>query len=272
MRIWVLLLATVTLSGCSTPAAAACFRAGTELPDPKAASSPALAAALAEGDVDAARGMIARDPSLVRRGDLLAHAVAGCSVAGVTLLLDAGAPADGAGHGLPLVLALRARDEAMARLLLKRGASPSPRGAPTLPLRTAIGLDDPDRVGLLIAAGADLEARERTGRRALHIALDQERFRIAAQLLDAGADPFAIDAGGANLGSALFAPLMRDDPAEAVAQRALRDRLRPLCWPEPVPDERTVARRAIEGSWPPPGTTGAPVPPDVLALIRERRR
>lgn len=272
MRLFLPLLAAALMSGCTTASAEACFRPDAELPDPKASSSPEIAGALTRGEVDRVKALLGADPALARRGDLLAFAVAGCSAPAIMALLDAGAPADGTGDGLPLVLALRGKDDTMARLLLKRGASPNPRGAPTLPLRTVIGLNDPDRLGLLIRAGADLEAKERTGRRALHIALDQERFGLAARLLDAGADPFAIDASGANLGSAAMAPMARNDPQEAAAQRVLRDRLRPLRWPEPVPDERAVAQRAIEGAWPPAGTTGKPVPADVLALIRERRR
>lgn len=270
MRLLSPIIAATLVSAC-TPPALACFRPGTELPVLSASASP-LARALAEGHVDRAKALLGTDPSLARHGEILAFAVAGCSDAGVKLALDNGAPVDGVGDGLPLVLALRAESDSMARLLLKRGASPNPRGAPTLPMRTVIGLNEPERVALLIGAGADLEARERTGRRALHIALDQERFGIAAQLLDAGADPFAIDASGANLGSSALAPAVTSDSKEVSAQQALRARLHTLGWPEPVPDARSVARRAIEGAWPPAGVRAAPVPPEVLTLIRERQR
>ncbi|WP_315760372.1 hypothetical protein [Sphingomonas sp. Y38-1Y] len=261
------------MSGCAESPAAACFRPGTELPDPATSPAPDLATALASGRVDEARRLIEADPGAAKRGELLAHAVAGCRVEGVALMLDAGASPDGDGGGLPLTLALRAKDDAMARLLLKRGASPNPRGAPILPIRTVIGLNDLARAQMLIAAGLDLEALERTGRRALHIALDQERFRIAAALLDAGADPFAIDAGGANLGAAVVGPTTTDDPTELAAKQALAGRLRALGWPEPVPHDRQIARMAIEGAWPPAGARGArPVPLEVLALIRERTK
>ena len=185
-------------------------------------------------------------------------------------MIRGGAPLDGVeDKGLPLRLALRAKDAAFAHRLLEAGASPNPKGNPSGPLRTTIALNSLGAVRMLLDFRADPNVMEATGNRPLHTALDMEHFRIAELLLDRGADPWAIDSGGANLGTAATTAMLTDAAEEAEAQRRLAERLGKLGWPEPVPSARGVRAAAAAGQWPPAGAAGAkPVPPEVLALIK----
>ncbi|PCD03194.1 hypothetical protein COC42_01870 [Sphingomonas spermidinifaciens] len=283
-------MAASLLMGCAAAPAAGCFYPETQLPDPGAAirsagvgdSARSLIEALAAGDEAQVASLLNADPQLARqplgkRYDMLSFAVASCRRGAVDALLAAGAPVNGGDDGMPLILALRARDTWFAERLLKAGASPEPRGNPTIPMSTVIGLNQPDRVAMLLDAGASPDGpRQRdtahdTGNRPLHQALDMERFRIAELLLDRGADPWAIDAGGANLATSAATPMLTKDEAEAKAQRRLLARVEALGWPRPAPDPRAIRKLALEGAWPPTGANGAaPIPPHVLDLIRER--
>ena len=279
------IVSTILTIGCAPAAApAGCFVPGTELPAREAvlaapgigASARALVDALLAGDVNEVRALLVKDPALARLrlgggADVLSLAVASCQREMVDAAIAAGAQLDGEGKGLPLILALRARDPWFAGRLLDAGARANPSGAPSVPMRTAIGLNASGAVAMLLDAGADPNLAERTGTRPLHSALDMERFRIAELLLDRGADPWAIDAGGANLATSVATPMLTRDTDEAAAQRRLAERVRRLGWPEPAPDPRTIRKLALEGSWPPAGK-GAPVPEPVLRLIRERAR
>lgn len=284
-RVLPAIASAIVTMGCAPAAApAGCFAPGTELPDRAAVlaapgigeSARALVDALFASDVNEVRALLARDPALARLrlgdgADVLSLAVASCKREMVDAAIAAGAPRDGEGKGLPLILALRARDPWFAGRLLDAGARANPPGAPSVPMRTAIGLNAPGAVAMLLNAGADPNLAERTGTRPLHTALDMERFRIAELLLDRGADPWAIDAGGANLATSVATPMLTKDADEAAAQRRLAERLPRLGWPDPAPDPRTIRKLALEGSWPPAGK-GAPVPEPVLKLIRERAR
>lgn len=284
--------AALLLMGCAPAGAADCFYPETQLPDAAAAmrapgigdSARALIEALASGDEGHVASLVAADPALARQSagkgaDMLSLAVASCKRGAVDTLLSAGAPVNGSGDGMPLILALRARDDWVARRLLAAGASPEPAGNPTIPLSTVIGLNLPDRVGMLLDAGASPEGAvirdpdRDIGHRPLHQALDMERFRIAEMLLDRGADPWAIDSGGANLATSAATPMLTRDDAEAAAQKRLLKRTEALGWPQPAPDPRAIRKLALAGAWPPAGAKGArPIPPHVLELIRERAR
>lgn len=270
--------------GCAPAAPAGCFAPGTELPERAAVlaapgigeSARMLVDALFANDVNEVKALLARDPALARLrlgggADVLSLAVASCKRDVLDAAITAGAPLDGDGKGMPLILALRARDQWFAERLLKAGARANPPGAPSVPMRTAIGLNAPGAVAMLLDAGADPNLAERTGTRPMHTALDMERFRIAELLLDRGADPWAIDAGGANLATSTATPMLASDRDEAAAQRRLADRVRSLGWPQPAPDPRAIRALALEGRWPPAGK-GAPVPELVLKLIRARAR
>lgn len=284
-RILPALAGAILTMGCAPAGTSAgCFAPGTELPDRAAVltapgigeSARALVDALFASDVNEVRALLARDPALARLrlgggADVLGLAMASCKREMIDAVIAAGAPLDGDGKGLPLILALRARDPWFAGRLLEAGARANPPGAPSVPMRTAIGLNAPAAVAMLLDAGADPNLAERTGTRPLHTALDMERFRIAELLLDRGADPWAIDAGGANLATSVATPMLTKDSAEASAQRRLADRVRRLGWPEPAPDPRAIRNLALDGHWPPAGK-GARIPEPVLKLIRERAR
>lgn len=275
---------SILTMGCAPAAPAECFAPGTELPDRATAlaapgvgeSARALIDALFAGDAGEVKSLLARDPALARQrlgggADVLSLAVASCDHQVMDAVIAADAPLDGDGRGMPLILALRARDPWFAERLLKAGARPNPPGAPSMPMRTAIGLNAPRAVTMLLDAGADPNLVERTGTRPLHTALDMERFRIAELLLDRDADPWVIDAGGANLATSVATPMLTKDADEAAARRRLAERVRRLGWPEPAPDPRAIRKLALEGNWPPAGK-GTPVPEPVLRLIRERVR
>jgi len=256
-------LLAMTLGACE-PADARCFAADTVLPTrAEVLASPSLggsgrdlAEALLDRDAARAKRLLDGDPALARLPvgrdhDMLTVAIASCDPALVSLLLDHGAPPDGAQPGLPLDLALRADDPELAFRLLKAGAHPNPKGHPTGPLRTAIELNSLGGVRMLLDFHADPNVQESNGRRPLHIALDTEHFRIAELLLDRGADPWAVDHGGANLGSSVVAPMATNAPPEDAARQRLRARLARIGWPEPVPSFADVRTLAFEGRWPP---------------------
>ncbi len=257
-------LLAMSLGACE-PADARCFAADTVLPTrAEVLASPSLggsgrdlAEALLDRDGARAKRLLDADPALARLTvgrdhDMLTVAIASCDTTLVALLLDHGAPPDGVRPGLPLDLALRADDPELAFRLLKGGAHPNPSGHPTGPLRTAIELNSLGGVRMLLDFHADPNAMESNARRPLHIALDTEHFRIAELLLDRGADPWAVDHGGANLGSALVAPMVTRAPEEDAARRRLLARLPQIGWPQPVPGFADVRKLAAEGHWPPP--------------------
>lgn len=258
-------VSALTLASGSGDARTDCFAPGTELPQRRetladfrlGASARDFAEALYDGDLDRARGLLAADPGLARRRvgtryDMLSIAVATCNPDAVDLVAHGGAPLDGVDdQGLPLRLALRATDPGLAHRLLAAGASPNPHGNPSGPLRTAIALNSLGGVRLLLDFRANPNVAEGTGNRPLHTALDMEHFRIAELLLDRGADPWAIDNGGANLGTAVSTPMLTDVLDEAEAQKRLAARAVRLGWPSPAPTPREVRAAALAGDWPP---------------------
>ncbi|MDP5279639.1 ankyrin repeat domain-containing protein [Sphingomonas sp. DG1-23] len=277
-------LALMTM-GCESDARADCFVQGTELPTRRdtltdqrlGAAARDFAEALFDGNIERAGQLLRGDPGLARRRvgthyDMLSVALATCRADSVDLVVRGGAPLDGVDDkGLPLRLALRAKDPEFAHRLLTAGASPNPAGSPSGPLRTAITLNSLGAVRMLLDFRADPNVMEATGNRPLHTALDMEHFRIAELLLDRGADAWAIDGGGANLGTAATTKMLTDSAEEGEAQRRLAERLKKLGWPEPVPSFRDVRAAAASGNWPPAAARAAgaaPVPPAVLALIK----
>lgn len=267
---------------CSHEAPAGCFAPNTVLPSRDAlARDPALgqsardlATALVDGDLTAARRLLDADPALARtrigdQYDMLVVALSSCRHEAVDLLLEKGAPADGARPGAPLIVALRANEPWYAERLLKAGASPNPTGDPLGPMSTAIALGSVGGVRLLLDGGADVNAHERTGNTALLTALDMDQFATAELLLARGADAWAIDTGGGNLGSSVTRPMVSTDKAQAAARDRLAARLPSIGWPSPVPTTAQVKALALEGAWPPAGARNArPVPADVLAIMR----
>lgn len=278
-------LLTLMAMGCQDDARAGCFVPGTELPARQAvltdqrlgAAARDFAEALFDRDLARASQLLRGDPGLARRRigqhyDMLSVALATCDAAAVSLVISGGAPLDGVEEqGLPLRLALRATDPGFAHQLLQAGASPNPRGNPSGPMRTAIALNSQGAVRMLLDFRADPNVMEPTGNRPLHTALDMEHFRIAELLLDRRADPWAIDSGGANLGTAAHQPMVTDSPEEAAAQARLVKRAEKLGWPSPPPSPRDIRAMAAAGAWPPPAAraAGAPsVPAAVVSIIK----
>lgn len=271
-------------SGC-TPSTAQCFAPGTVFPERQAAlanrdmgqSARDLIAALFDRDYDAAKALLDQDRTIARQpigrdADVLILALATCEPRFVDLLLERGAPADGARAGAPLIMALRANEPWYAQRLLAAGATPNPADDPLGPMRTAIALNSAGGVRLLLDHGANVDAMERTGTRALHIALDMERFQIAELLLERHADPWAIDSGGANLGSAVAEGMLTKSPADEAAQRRLSQRVQAIGWPQPAPHPRELRHLAFSGEWPPAAARGrgAPaVPAQVMKIISD---
>ncbi|WP_133480075.1 ankyrin repeat domain-containing protein, partial [Cognatilysobacter segetis] len=97
----------------------------------------------------------------------------------------------------PLGMACAAGNWRVARFLLERGAKPEPPGGqPALLAAAGSEDDDPAGVQLLLKSRARVDARDRQGRSALHVAAFAGHMEIVAALLDAGADPALTDALG----------------------------------------------------------------------------
>jgi ankyrin repeat protein len=86
----------------------------------------------------------------------------------------------------PLAAALSQRCTRCATMLLERGADAS-GGVPATALITAVELNDPCLVRLLLDAGADINAIGTTRRTALVMAVEMGNFEIARLLVDRGA-------------------------------------------------------------------------------------
>lgn len=240
------------------------FVAGADLPDARAlreapglgASGRDLIDAVLAADVPRVRYLMERDPALARTSaDGRSLAEVAVATGDATLLreiLSHGVDPNGTGDGAPLILALHATGPEVAHVLLAEyGAAPAPAGGVLEPVRAAIALGSVAGVRMLLDHGLDPNVRDTLDRRPLHVALDMERFAIAELLLAAGADPFAIDAGGANLASSLAMPMVTDAPEEEKARGRLAAGLARLGWPDPTPTPREVLALAAEGRWPP---------------------
>lgn len=150
---------------------------------------------------------------------LLAAARAG-SVAAVSVLLDAGADpnvAEDLEQQTALMWAAAAGHHEVVRVLLAAGADPDRQARVTsldkrvnadfpsggfAPLHWAARNGDAALIELLLAHGADLNVRNGDGATPLMLAIVNDRFDLAAQLLVLGAD--------ANDGSLFYATEMRD--------------------------------------------------------------
>lgn len=241
------------------------FVAGADLPDARAlreapglgASGRDLIDAVLAADVPRVRYLMERDRALARTAaDGRSLAEVAVATGDATLLrevLSHGVDPNGAGDdGAPLILALHATGPELAHVLLaEHGAAPAPAGGVLEPVRAAIALGSAAGVRMLLDHGLDPDARDTLDRRPLHVALDMERFAIAELLLAAGADPFAIDAGGANLASSLAMPMVTDAPEEEAARARLAAGLARIGWPHPAPTPREVLALAADGRWPP---------------------
>lgn len=139
------------------------------------------------------------------RGWTPLHLLAGSgdnAVAMATVLLQRGADVDARGRDAwtPLFAAVLAQRADVVALLLRHDALVDAREAMlggASPLELAVSLGDVPIAELLISAGADIDARNRDGGTALHVAAFSEQRETVALLLGEGADPNARDARGA---------------------------------------------------------------------------
>lgn len=242
----------------------AAFVDGADLPDSNdllgasmlGGSGRDLVAALVARDAGRVVHLVDRDPQLLEavaaERTMLEIAVATGDIALVDVLIAKGAALDGTGDGGPLVLALHARTPDLAHALLTAGANPVPPDNPLAAFRAAIALGSGAGVRLLLDFGADPDTIGPLGRRPLHIASDMEQFRIVELLIAHGGDPWAIDNGGANLGTAVTTRMLNDVPEERSAQQRLAARIRQIGWPDPPPTPHLIRTMAADGRWPPP--------------------
>ena len=152
------------------------------------------------GRTDVAKALLARDPVL----DIFEAATVGDAdrvralVARDKALANAWSP-DGF---FPLGLAAFFKRPAVAKILLENGADPRMASKPAgfTALHSAVaddaGTEVKELVGVLLAAGADPNARSASGGSPLHTAGFTGNLTVTEMLLAAGADPQAVDAKG----------------------------------------------------------------------------
>ena len=178
--------------------------------DPRAAYSDpaqaALAAAAADGDAAEVQRLVAHgaDPDAPGEDDVLPLQLAmlARSKAGVAALLAAGADPNRPGLGGATAMhgAAIADDPDYLRLLLDHRGDPDARHGRTgaTPLAGATGPRTDAQFRMLLAAGADPDAADRTGNTPLHRAAMLNAGGHVLALLDAGANPTAKNAQDAS--------------------------------------------------------------------------
>ena len=150
---------------------------------------------------------------------------------GFEALLAAGAdPAEGNDDGMTAVhLAAQADTPYWLEILLAKGASPDTPNTVTraTPVMAALMAERGDNAGLLLKAGAQVDATDRQNNTALHVAAKINQMDWVLKLLEAGADPNAKNAQGVTFQRYLF--MTRDAMLNAQTRRerdAIRDWLR----------------------------------------------
>lgn len=244
-----------------------------------------ITAAVFAGDVARVRALAQADPAVLtthvpparypdfrpdgQAGDLLSFAVARCDPAMRDALLQLGAKPDGAILGLPLGTAIEVHDLDAMRALLAAGASPDPQGEDAVwPLRTAARVADPAAAKLLIAHKAKLDRTDPTGSGPLQDAIDMDSMQVAEVLIEAGANPWAVGAGGALPAYGIAQPLKLSSPDEEAARQRLEAKLRAsgAPWPPPAPADVKAAIR--EQRWPPAALARAGATPPPHAVVQ----
>jgi ankyrin repeat protein len=220
----------------------------------------ALARAVADGD--AARiATLAADTDLATPGaegmTLLAFALAraaagdGGALAAVSALVRAGADAlhqqvEGVGTAVDLACAAATPD--LLAALLDGGVAPGARVSGTTPiLFRAAHEGSPGNVAMLVARGADVNARDVLGTPAVTYALRALQLDQVDELLAYGADPSAVNLRGESFLYVLHALMARQEPDS--------------------PAYRKMSAIAARYRW-----DGAPWPPDPPEVERDRLR
>jgi hypothetical protein len=255
------------------------------------ASGRSIAEAVLDGRVEDARAMLASDPRLIdtvvahdprmpqppagQYGDLLTLAVSRCDTDAVTMLLQAGMPADGVKRGNALSLAVLADTPEMAELLLRAGASPDPQKAGGEDaMRSAIAFSHIGAVMTLLRHGADPRWQDKFGIDRVRLALDAEQADIAELLVEKGGTLWSVATDGSMAVHELLGEPVVFASAEMKAARArLIDRAKANGLPWPPPDRATVKRMVAAGSWPTAAMAkgGMTVSPAVLEAMRGER-
>jgi len=177
-----------------------------------------LANAVQKGDVKQIKALVAQGVDVNARTEkegynLLIWAMLNQNKKGLIALLEAGAdPAVGDNEGDTILhWAASANDPSYLKLLLDQGVDPNLRGKVGAPaLRNAIMGDRVENFKVLLAAGADPNARLNSfpdgslGDTILHTAAGTSSSERVIDLLNAGADPLALDAFGDTFQDAFF--------------------------------------------------------------------
>lgn len=203
-------LACLMLLACLwSPAVAQDSRLARQVfPDPAAT----LAEAVAAGDAAHIQALAAGGADLSVWGDkkvtMLQWALLNKSKRGLTALLKVGADPSQPGIDDDTVvhLAAMANDPAYLTILLQHRADPNAPNGTTraVPLVSALMGEREDQFAMLLKAGADPGRADRTGNTPLHEAAKiNEPWRVL-DLLEAGADPRAVNVRGATFQRFLF--------------------------------------------------------------------
>jgi ankyrin repeat protein len=171
---------------------------------PSAMGKTELMTAAGEGDLPRVLALLEAGAEIDERnangGTALMYAVSNNHLEVVSLLLARGADPNARariGWTPMLVAGAKGRDRAIA-LLLEAGADPAQADAyGWTPLMRAVSGGYIDAVLILLESGrVDLGAREESGATALHIAAGYGQVEIVRVLLQAGAEPLAVDSEG----------------------------------------------------------------------------
>jgi len=148
--------------------------------------------AAATGRTERLVGLIANDPSLLNAYSPDGFTPLGFAVffgqrEAVTALLDAGAEVNAASREsmkvTPLASAAAARQTEIARLLIAHGANVNARAAGGhIPLHEAAANGNVELVNLLIEQGADINAKTDDGKTPLDFAIEYKRAEVVALL------------------------------------------------------------------------------------------
>jgi uncharacterized protein len=114
----------------------------------------------------------------------------------------------------------------------------------------AVMNEDRAQVEALIDRGAPLEEKDHRGQTPLVIAAVTDQFRIAEILLQAGADPFAVDKFGWTAGYAAQTSALARGP-EFEAKARFEAMLTQRGYPMPGPDKPEIKQMVADGNWPP---------------------